>query len=81
LSEERILLGVAGADRGTARRQPDGGPALGSQLCFGVCCGGGDKSRAEQSSWSDDNEEQRVREKERDKARPVRAEAEAEVWE
>ena len=31
-------------------------------------------SRAEQSSWSDDNEEQLVREKEKDKARPVRAE-------
>jgi hypothetical protein len=32
-------------------------------------------SRAEQSSWSDDNEEQLVREKEKekDKARPVRA--------
>ena len=70
-------LGVAGADRGysqtaTRRRASTGLATVFRRLLWRRRQE--QTSRAEQSSWSDDNEEQLVREKEKDKARPVRAE-------
>jgi hypothetical protein len=69
MSEERILLRVAGADRGATRRQPDGDQHWLATVFRRPLWrrrqeqSRAEQSRAEQSSRSDDNEEQLVREK------------------
>jgi hypothetical protein len=80
MSEERILLGGCRRRQGYSQTATRRRASTGLATVFRRLLWRRRQERAEKSSWSDDNEEQLVREKEmeKDKARPVRAEAE--VW-